>query len=113
MTIVYGLVVLIFAWVLQRECQQPALDPYAAEQMDRTLWLKWLPTEDRRQKTSFFLFDEDVQQVEQDLSIAIEDQLELQAAADEEECGPMTRQASRGKGQRKQSVMQRRRTICQ
>lgn len=113
MTIVYGLVVLIFAWVLQRECQQPALDTHAAEQMDRTLWLKWLPTEDRRQKTSFFLFDEDVQQVEQDLSIAIEDQLELQAAADEEETGPMTRQASRGKGQRKQSVMQRRRTICQ
>lgn len=72
-SLVYGMIVLIFAHVLQACWWETQLvDQRAAALIDRTLWLKWLPTGDSKRHRRFALGDDEFRRVGRDLSRALE-----------------------------------------
>lgn len=76
MTWTYGLVIVVFTELLQASCNDmPVIDLEVAEKINRSVWLRWLPTGDKRTRRKFLMSDGEFERVAADLKGAIEERL--------------------------------------
>eukprot|EP00927_Polykrikos_kofoidii_P033908 TRINITY_DN28747_c0_g1_i1.p1 TRINITY_DN28747_c0_g1~~TRINITY_DN28747_c0_g1_i1.p1 ORF type:complete len:1001 (-),score=129.18 TRINITY_DN28747_c0_g1_i1:45-3020(-) len=73
--LLYGAIIHLFANLLQRcqwETEEPIVDKQSTSLLDRTMWVKWLPTGDKRRGTKFLLDHEEIASVAADLGSALD-----------------------------------------
>jgi len=75
-----GCIALFFTKLFQNSLTSAVPDDLDARQLDRTLWLQWLPVEDAKRRRRFQLTDDDFEQVSSDLKNAFEEALREQEA---------------------------------
>jgi len=70
-TFLYGIVVLVYAQLMQSMWHQTPLFETSHNKMDRTIWLSWLPVRDQMRGAAFLLTDGEIQRVASDLRLAL------------------------------------------